>query len=79
MARPFDEPHAACDSAGDHVDGDELGTAGVGDEGVPAVGVRRRVARFLELTKDVALCERRAVEDGDGAVRGMRDDGMATR
>jgi hypothetical protein len=67
--------HAPDDGAAFDVDADERRVAGVRDEGVPAVGGRRRVPRLLEPVED--MTDVAAVQDRQPSGDGVRDDGDA--
>ena len=72
VPRPARQAHAPDHDTAHHVDCDDAASARVGDEGMPAVGVRRGVARFDETAEHVRTAM--PVDDRDRADRGMADD-----
>ncbi len=72
MASPAGQVHPAHLDAAQHIDGDDTASARVGDERVPAVGMRCGVAGLDEPSKHVANPV--PVDDRDGSHRRVADD-----
>ncbi len=70
---PAGQAHAAELGAPQHVDGNDTAAARVGDECVPAVGMRGRVARFDQAAEHVSHPE--PIDERDCSQRGVAHDG----
>ena len=56
------------------IDGNDLARSGVGDVGMPSVGVRGRIARLAEAVDDARDGERPAVDDAERTDAGVADE-----